>query len=276
MAFFLGIDGGGSGCRAVIADAGGRVLGTGTAGPANINTDPDGARGSILEAAGAAMAGAGVRPAEVRAALGLAGANVEGAAARIAHGLGFARVRVVTDAVIAALGALGDDDGIVAVMGTGSVFTRTAGGVTRQFGGRGFVLGDEGSGAVLGRALLGAALRAADGFCPMTPLLAAVIDELGGEQGVIAFATAARPAGFAAYAPRIVDSADPAARRLLVAAVAEVAAIIDTLQAGAGLPVVFLGGLGPAYRAALDGRWQVRAPRGTALDGALALARREG
>ena len=34
MPLFLGIDGGGTGCRAVVADATGRVLGTGAAGPA--------------------------------------------------------------------------------------------------------------------------------------------------------------------------------------------------------------------------------------------------
>ena len=39
MSLFLGIDGGGTGCRAVLADAQGRQLGLGAAGPANISIE---------------------------------------------------------------------------------------------------------------------------------------------------------------------------------------------------------------------------------------------
>ncbi|MDE3240946.1 MAG: ATPase, partial [Paracoccaceae bacterium] len=55
MQLFLGIDGGGTGCRAAVADARGRILGRGKAGPANIVTDPDGARANILAATVAAL-----------------------------------------------------------------------------------------------------------------------------------------------------------------------------------------------------------------------------
>jgi glucosamine kinase len=48
------------------------------------------------------------------------------------------------------------------------------------------------------------------------------------------------------------------------------------LQDGARLPVVFLGGLGPVYAARLAGRWEIRAPKGSGVDGALRLAREEG
>jgi glucosamine kinase len=50
--------------------------------------------------------------------------------------------------------------------------------------------------------------------------------------------------------------------------------MIDTLQQGRDLPVIFLGGLGPHYAERLAGRWQMRAPLGSGLDGALFLARR--
>ena len=53
---------------------------------------------------------------------------------------------------------------------------------------------------------------------------------------------------------------------------AEVRAAITLLQPGAALPVTWLGGLG-AQLALPD--WPRRAPQGTALDGALALAREE-
>lgn len=273
MALFLGIDGGGTGCRAALADAQGRILGEGTAGPANVNTDMEGARQNILTATLQALSGSGAAMGDLCATLGLAGANVSGAAQRLAGTLPFARVQIVSDAITAARGALGAADGIVAAMGTGSVFAVSRGGVLRQYGGRGFVLGDEGSGAVLGRTLLAEALRAEDGFAPMTPLLRAVLHEFGGAEGAIAFATRARPVDFAALAPRVVTEPDPAARRLFDTAAEEVGRIIAVLQQGGALPVVFLGGLAPHYAARLSARWETRAALGSSLDGAVQMAR---
>lgn len=275
MVVFLGIDGGGTGCRAALADGSGRILGRGAAGPANVNTDVEGTFANIMAATRQALAGNDLAETDLVAALGLAGANISDAVARLHALLPFARARIVTDAVTAARGALGGADGIVAAMGTGSVFAVQRGGVMRQFGGRGFVLGDQGSGAVLGRALLAEALRADDGFAEMTPLLAEILTELGGVEGIITFGFRARPAEFAAFAPRIVQSDDPAARRLLDAAVAELRDIIARLQAGDELPLVFLGGLGPFYAERLRDMGEIRAPLGSGVDGALRLALEE-
>lgn len=273
MVLFLGIDGGGTGCRAALADTQGRILGEGSAGPANVNTDMEGARQNILEATLQALSGSGASMGDLCAALGLAGANVSGAAQRLAGALPFARVQIVSDAITAARGALGRLDGIVAAMGTGSVFAVSRDGTLRQYGGRGFVLGDEGSGAVLGRTLLAEALRAEDGFATLTPLLRAVLAEFGGAEGAIAFATRARPVDFAALAPRVVAQDDPAARRLFDLAAEEVGRIIAVLQQGGSLPVVFLGGLAPHYAARLSARWETRAALGSSLDGAVQMAR---
>jgi glucosamine kinase len=272
----VGVDGGGTGCRAAVADAEGRVLGRGEAGPANIASDPEGARASILAAVGAALAAAGLpaeRLAGARAGLGLAGANAAGAAAWLGPRLPFAAARIETDAVAATLGALGGADGVVAALGTGSVFAASRAGVIRQIGGWGLILGDEGSGAWIGRAVCARALRALDGFVPMTPLLAALLEEHGGAEGVVGFSLRARPADWAALAPRVVGSDDPAAEAVMAQAVADVAEAVGLLRAGDDLPVVFLGGLGAVYAARLAGRWRIEAARGTALDGALRLAR---
>jgi glucosamine kinase len=275
MQLFLGIDGGGTGCRAAVVDAAGRVLGRGAGGPANISVETDAALASILEATRAALLEAGQCDADLgqmNAALGLAGANVPEAAARLATALPFAQSRIVSDSMTATIGALRGEDGIVAAMGTGSVFGVARNGAFRSYGGHGFVLGDEGSGAVLGRALLSEALRATDGFVPMTPLLQQVLEELGGPAGVIAFSLAARPADFARYAPRILAGGDPAAESLFDASLLQVAGMIDHLQGDAPVPVVFLGGLGEAYAARLAGRWNIRPAKGTGLDGAVLLA----
>lgn len=272
MAFFLGIDGGGTGCRAAVADASGTVLGRGSGGPANINTDVQGAAASILAATGQALAGTSIAPGDLIATLGLAGGTMRTACDRLAAILPFARTTIVNDGITTARGALGPDDGILAAIGTGSVFAVQRDGQIRQVGGRGFLLGDEGSGAVLGRTLMADAMRAEDGFLPMTPLLRTILDDHGGIEGIIEFGNRARPGDFGALAPQVVASDDPSARRIMDDAVNQIRDILTVLQNGDSLPVVFVGGLGPVYAARLAGLWPVHQPLGNSVDGALRMA----
>ncbi|MBK4216288.1 ATPase [Paracoccus caeni] len=273
MVLFLGIDGGGTGCRAALADADGRVIGRGHGGPANINTNVDTAAANILAATTEALANSGADPRDLIATLGLAGGTIKAATQRLSDLLPFAKSQIVNDAITATRGALGPDDGILAALGTGSVFAVQRAGHVRQVGGRGFLMGDEGSGAVMGRALLADAMRAGDGFLPMTPLLQSLLDEFGGAEGIISFGNHASPAKFGELAPRIVNSEDEAARRILDKAVDKVRHILTVLQDGDSLPVVFVGGLGASYAARLRGPWPVQQARGDGVDGALLMAR---
>jgi len=273
MALFLGIDGGGTGCRAALADAQRRILGRGAGGPANINTNVERAAASIMDATSQALGNTGIDPRDLIATLGLAGGTMRQATQRLTALLPFARIQIVNDGITTARGALGPGDGILAAIGTGSVFAVQRAGQIRQVGGRGFLLGDEGSGAVLGRCLMALAIRAQDGFAPMTPLLQAILDEHGGIEGIIEFGNQASPGDFGALAPRIAGSDDPAARSIFDDAVGQIRHILTTLQAGDSLPVVFVGGLGTAYAAHLNGPWPVHPALGSSVDGALAMAR---
>jgi glucosamine kinase len=275
MLLFLGIDGGGTGCRAAVCDGAGLILGEGRAGPSNIASDPDGARANILAAATRALP-AGATLGQLSAVMGLAGANVALSVARFSAGLPFARFRVESDALIAVKGALHDRDGVIAAIGTGSVFAAQRAGAVQQIGGRGLVLGDEASGAWIGRSILSRSLRALDGLEAMTPLLSELLAERGGANGIIAFAQSASPADLAALAPQVVEADDPAAQAVMAAADGHVTACVTRLQGDSELPVVFLGGLGPVFARRLQGRWTIRPASGTALDGALWLARQVG
>lgn len=275
MTLFLGFDGGGSGCRAVLADDAGRVLGRGEGGPCNIMSDRDGAVAALRACANQAMVGHD--PRQVSAVLGLAGVNTSGAADWLPAMLPFGRVRVVQDAETAAVGALGDRDGIVAAMGTGSVFIRKSDGKIATLGGWGPILGDEGSGNWLGRRFLADVLRSHDGLAVATALTHATLARHGGPAGIVAFARNATGADFGAEVPHILAARDDqAAQRLLSDAAEVVAASIRRLRGDALLPVVFTGGLGPLYAEMLAGRWQILPPLGGPLDGALALARAGG
>ena len=278
MEIFLGMDGGGSGCRAAVVDRGGRVLGRGVGGPSNIWSDPDGALANILAAAGGAAGEAGVPLAAPAAVLGLAGANMAGAGQRLAARLPFASVRIFSDALVALKGALGGGDGVVATLGTGSVFGVQRDGAARIVGGWGFLLGDQGGGARIGRAVLEAALLAHDGLIATTPCLADVLARHGGPEAIVAFGRRATPADFGREVPLVLAAAatgDPAGCAVMAEAEAAVAAAIDRLQREGALPLCFLGGLGPEYERRLAPRYPglIRSPLGTGLDGALAMAR---
>ncbi|MFN3936046.1 MAG: BadF/BadG/BcrA/BcrD ATPase family protein [Gemmobacter sp.] len=273
---FVGVDGGGSGCRGAVCDAAGNVLAQADGGPANIDTDPDGAARRLSDLL-ARLCGAG--PAPARIVLGLAGANAPGRSEALTDRLAHPGLVVVSDVATAVAGAIGSADGIVCALGTGSVFARQSGGGLRVIGGWGFRLGDEASGAWIGRQAVALALRAADGFVPASPLLTALLDECGGPPGAMRRWSEATPAEFAALVPRIVAAqagADPAAARIIAAARDEIEAAIRLLQpADRTLPVTLTGGLAPVFAPMLMASgWTLRRPAGSPLDGALALARR--
>jgi glucosamine kinase len=280
MELFLGVDGGGTGCRAAVADRAGRVLGHGEAGSANIMSDPETSLRNVLRAAEHALLDSGVAAelSDLDAVLGLAGANVAQAAERVSRRLPFGRVRLESDVTIAVKGALGGEDGIVATLGTGSIFAAQRDGLVRTVGGWGFRLSDLGGGARMGQAILEAALLAHDGLRPRSALLDALVIEAKGPEGLVTFAHDATPRDFATFVPRIFGAAgigDLAASEVIASAQAEITAAIDLLLADEALPVCFLGGLGRLFEARLARRYGdlIREPKGSALDGALAMAR---
>lgn len=274
----IGIDGGGTSCRgrAILAD-GRRVEARG--GPANVSrfdSATDNLRAllqGLAEAAGLAdWRGA-------RAHLGLAGVISPAIAARVAAVLPIEAPVVTGDETIMIAGALGEADGAVAAIGTGSFVGRQSGGEIRAIGGWGFVLGDQAAGAWLGRRLLEETILAADRLVRPTGLSEAIGARMGGVPGIVDFGFRAGPDEFAALAPEIVAAAgsgDPLAARLMQEGAAYVGRALAALGWRPGEPLVLAGGLGPAYAGWLDApaRDALAPARGSALDGAMTLAAR--
>jgi glucosamine kinase len=275
----IGIDGGGSRCRAAVAAPDGRVLGRGEAGPANATTDLPQAAGNIVAAVGAALAAAGAGPAEVGAVhAGLAGVMGPDDAARVAAALPFAGIAVTDDRPTSVEGALGPRDGALAAVGTGSFLALKRGAALRCVGGWGAEVGDQASGAWLGRALLERVLLACDGLAPGTGLTRATLAAFGGDpNAIVRFAAAARPADLAAHAPRVADAAeggDPAGLDLMRRGADYLGQALDAFGLRPGEVLCLTGGLGPRYAAFLaeDHRARIAAPEGDALHGAVRLA----
>ncbi len=279
--YAIGIDGGGTSCRAAVADATGRILGRGKAGPANIMSDRTMALENIVASSRSALENAGIDPSCLErsaAVLGVAGANVGPHGSLIREALPFAKAEVVTDQLIALQGALGTSDGVVASFGTGSVYGARRHGKVTEIGGWGFVVGDQASGARLGRDLLELALLSHDGVCAPTPLTRNVMAAFGNEpQNVVEFAHNATPGDFARYAPQVFDHAaagDAIATRIVRQAASDIDNSLDALLWPDCTTVCLLGGLALAYRAWLSTAHQALLvdPLGDALQGAVSFA----
>lgn len=184
--YYLGIDGGGTQCRAALTDDDIRVLGEGLAGAANfIRVGLQTAIHHIKQAAQAACSQAGIELSQITAAcIGLAGTShpthhrlVLNA---LREALPISTISLETDARVALAGATGNKAGVVIIAGTGSI----ACGVDRtgrfaRAGGWGPVMGDEGSGAYIGRRALEAVMRAYDRRGESTILTAPILSSLG-------------------------------------------------------------------------------------------------
>jgi glucosamine kinase len=131
----VGIDGGGTRTRVVVADIDGRVLGDAERGGASTEfNDPEAARQNLREGVRTALDSAGRSQDDVAAlTAGIAGLGTPQDYTETEQFLDIDALAceacVVNDAVVAHLGALRGDPGIVAICGTGSfVFGVTADG----------------------------------------------------------------------------------------------------------------------------------------------------
>ncbi len=283
MRFVLGIDGGGTSCRAALATADGAVIGRAKSGAANIRTDLTGARTHIVEAARLAFLDAGQDPgqiSETSAVLGLAGANVGTYRQQLEAILPFGKSRVETDAEIALEGAVGSGDGAMAILGTGTAYMARKDGVSRAIGGWGFQVGDQGSGARIGRDLLEQTLLAHDGIRPASPLTDEMLAVFrNNPEDVVEFTTNAKPGDFGGFAPKVFERAgkgDAVAQWIVDKAVADVEAALGALDLRPGDPLCLLGGLAALYAPRLSARYrsQLRQPLDDALGGAVSMAAR--
>lgn len=279
----LGVDGGGSSCRARLCTISGATLGEGNGGPANIRLGVQQSFVSVLQATTQCMRAAGLPPRELErvvACLALAGASEPShleAARR--HDHPFRAAVFVTDAQAACIGAHGEEDGGIIVIGTGTIGWADLNGRQYRVGGWGWPVSDEGSGAWLGCEALRRTLWAHDGRLPWTPLLRSLLARFQSDpHGIVRWMTGALPNEFASFAPEIVAHAaggDPAAVELLQLASTHIDALARRLLALGAKQLSLVGGLAASIEPWLPDatRSHLVAPRGDAVAGALHLAR---
>jgi glucosamine kinase len=281
----LGVDGGGTRCRARLAEPSGLVLGEGSAGPANIRFGVEESFAAVLEACMQCFHHAGLAYADLErtiACLALAGATEPTDLARArARMLPFCKTWITTDAHAACVGAHGGRDGGIVIVGTGSVGWGIVRGGHHRVGGWGFPISDEGSGAWLGCEAVRRVLWAHDGRIAWSSLLRALFAEFQSDpHAIVRWVTHARPADFGRFAPLIIEHAsrdDPVGRELVSLAAHHIDALAARLVASGADRLCVVGGLAPHIEPwlASETRRHLVAPEGDALTGALQLAQAE-
>lgn len=188
--FYLGVDGGGTNCRIRLADETLTTLADAAGGRSNLQIDNgEPAYRSISEGTREVFRKAGIdyaQTANTYACFGMAGGRLPSAREAFEQrDWPFAMVRVYDDIDIARAGAHGGADGAVIIVGTGSAAMAMVDGQRHQCGGWGFHIGDQMSGAILGRELVRYTVEAVDGLVEGSPLTAAVLERLGGSLDAI-------------------------------------------------------------------------------------------
>lgn len=211
---FIGVDGGGTKCKATLFDENFMPISDGVAGPANVSREIDVAQQSIVTSIELALHRAGAEPGDcfpnLRVFAGLAGANIASASGALsAWHHPFKSFQFTSDLHSAAFGAHAGKDGAVLIVGTGSCAASLSAGKLTQLGGYGFLLGDKGSGAWLGKTLVTKALEGSDGIVDETDLTCQLFDayECQSAEQLVDIFNDATPAKFAQLAPLVINAA---------------------------------------------------------------------
>lgn len=247
---FLGVDGGGTRCRARLEAADGRVLGYGVSGPASMRFGIAVAGRSIMDATRQALGEAGLEDealGRIHAGIGLAGMGHLGAREALgAWRHPFRHAWFEGDGYIAWLGAFGGEEGGIVVCGTGSIGITFKDGTIRV-GGYGFPVSDEGSGAHIGLNAIRYALRTLDGRATSCPFAQEVLDHFGSDPAVVIrwseTATATDYAAFADIVIRHSAAGAPAATNLLRDAAIHIAGLAEAVLKRGAKRVALVGGL---------------------------------
>lgn len=281
---YLGIDGGGTRCRARIVNNAGDTLGEAMCGGANTRLGIDHVFGEIIAAATMALKEAGLpgsRLSDLHAGLGLAGLPLE-RERKLAQSYEhpFASACFATDAYTACLGAHDGADGAILIVGTGTCGQAIVAGRELALAGWGFEISDIGSGARIGRTAIETALLAHEGLATSSELTRAVMKHFNDNpEEIVAFAEKARPSDYGAFCPMVFDAdshGDSTATAIIDVAVTANRNILYKLREFGAKRLSLMGGLAEQMLKRMpDEIRSVLVPaQNDALHGAILMARK--
>ena len=240
---FIAVDAGGTSTRAVAVDRAGHVHGYGRAAGGNPTSAGIPAAVTAIGAA-AEQTVAGLPPGDVEAVgIAMAGEKTDAFSTQLSECLGRLGLgRVVLQPDLLAMFHSGTHrlDGYGLISGTGSIAAQIRDGrLHRVVGGRGWLLGDAGSGFWIGHRVARAVVSALDGQGPPTTLTSLVLTALGIDDTgsgavlpqVVSALYARRPVQLSEFAPLAFAALeDPVARAILDDAAAALAHLLATVH----------------------------------------------
>lgn len=281
--YYVGVDGGGTSCRARICDQQGRQLGEAKTGSANILLGSAVAMKSIQDAIATAADLAGLSDGDFAAmSVGLALAGAEQKEAWydfMAQPHPYGAITLNTDAYGACLGAWKGEEGAILIAGTGSCGILLKDGAQQVVGGREFPISDHGGGAVMGLRLIQQVLLSVDDMVPQTPLARQVLAHFNHDvDAIVSWSKTARPCDYGQFSPAIFAHAaegDTLGIEMLRQTAADVEMLLTALFARGAEKVCLMGSIGERIVPWLAPPFAARLalPQGDAMDGALAMAK---
>ncbi len=280
--YFVGIDGGGTSCRARVKDAQGNFLGEAKTGSANIMLGAELAMDSIIESITLAAEQGGLSQQDFSSMyVGLALAGAEHKASwhafmSLPHP--FASMTLNTDAYGACIGAHNGKDGAIMIAGTGSCGIYLKGLEQHVVGGREFPISDQGSGAVMGLRLIQQVLLAEDGIRESTPLSQHVMSHFENDvDNVVAWSKRALPRDYGQFSPAIfqyAEQGDELAIEMLKQTAADIEMFLVALNKRGASRICLMGSIAERILHWLSPpvqQWIVK-PQFDAIEGAIMFA----
>ena len=280
--YHVGIDGGGTSCRARIRDKKNTLIGEAKSGSANIMLGAEVAMTSIIEAITLAAKQGGLSELDfnnMHIGLALAGAEHKASwQAFMAQPHPFASLTLNTDAYGACIGAHNGDDGAIMIGGTGSCGIYLEGGEQHVVGGREFPISDQGGGAVMGLRLIQQVLLAYDGIVEKTPLAEHVLNHFNHDvDAIVEWSKGAIPKDYGQFSPAIFEYAnhgDALAMSMLKQTAADIEMFLIALNRRGATRICLMGSIAERIQDWLSPpvqQWIV-APQFDAIEGAIMFA----
>ena len=251
---YLGIDGGGTKTHFVLCDNNGKILRElilEGCNPASVGVD----KACSVLSQGITKVCTGYSPGTISVFAGIAGCRMESYRTPIELSLSqyrFAAQVVNSDAENIISAGLHGRDGIIVIMGTGSVIYSVCKGMRHQTGGYGHFIGDDFSGSMFGSECLRAALFHKDGSGPETVITELITEKTGAEPNELVSEIYRKGKGYmASFAPLIFEAVkrgDKVANNILRKNVTQLAVqlssvleqFVDNEQP---IPIILAGGL---------------------------------
>lgn len=280
--YYVGIDGGGTSCRARIRNSVGNLIGEAKSGSANILLGVDVAMASILQAIKEAAQQGGLSESDfsqMHVGLALAGAEQKSAwKTFMEQSHPFASITLNTDAYGACIGAHNGDNGAIMIAGTGSCGIYLQDGQQHVVGGREFPISDQGGGAVMGLHLIQQVLLAEDGIREKTPLSEHVMSHFNHSiDDIVAWSKQAIPKDYGQFSPAIFEfahKADPLALDMLKQTATDIEMFLMALNRRGATRICLMGSIAERIVKWLSPpvqQWIVE-PQFDAIEGAIMFA----